>query len=286
MDPTTMTWWLFALTFLVLVLTVLVALDLKRAWNRTASSEARRLIADAAQEAELAHITGPHRVPVLRPGETLVVGDGRLMPAVTVTGPIHPETVSAIQAAATEPATAPVPHAHAELLAPPPMIGDDTLRDWLIHYRKAPEAWTDVTREFYRRAAGVPEVADYFTGVDWPALQRHFTAALILLTHTGVTRDMPATAARWHHDVRNSAGDPITPEIYDAVIATLVGVLRDFDVPEDALAQLGRTVAPFRMAIARTRAPAAPELAGEARARAVWPTWSDQRGSASADGAW
>src|SRR3954465_14357058 len=113
MDPTTMTWWLFALTFLVLVLTVLVALDLKRAWNRTASSEARRLIADAAQEAELAHITGPHRVPVLRPGETLVVGDGRLMPAVTVTGPIHPETVSAIQAAATEPATAPVPHAHA-----------------------------------------------------------------------------------------------------------------------------------------------------------------------------
>lgn len=270
MDPTTTTVWLFALTFLVLALTVLVALDLRRAWHRTASSEARRLIAEAAQEVELEHITASTTIQRPEP---------------------DPEMVAAIQAAMTEPATEPTPNANmrnpaTELLVPPPMIGGDTLRDWLIHYRKAPEAWTDVTREFYRRAAGVPEVADYFTGVDWPALQRHFTAALILITHTGVSRDLPATAARWHYDVRNSANDPITPEVYDAVIQTLVDVLRDFDVPEDALAQLGRTVAPFRMAIARVPARDVPELAGEARARAVWPTWSDQRGSASADGAW
>jgi hypothetical protein len=251
MDPTTMTWWLFALTFLVLVLTFLVALDLRRAWTRTASSEARRLVAEAAREVE------PERPPTGAAGASM-----------------------------PEPSTGPVQYARPDLLAPPPMIGGDTLRDWLVHYRQAPEAWTDVTREFYRRAAEAPEVADYFVGVDWPALQRHFTAALILLTHTGVTMDMPATAARWHHDVRNSAGDPITPEIFDAVVQTLVDVLRDFAVPEFALVQLGHVVAPFRMAIARVPARDVPELAGEARARAAWPTWSDQRGSASADGAW
>jgi hemoglobin len=264
--------WLIGLTLITVALAAVVALDLKREWRRTSDPRIRRLIRDALQEQQLEQETGSHRIEVARAEP-------------------DPEVVSAIHAhLAAEPDTAPTPSAAmrdpdapaprpSDLLVPPPMVGPDTLRDWLIHYRQDREAWTEVVEAFYTRAAQDPEIADYFVGVDWPRLQRHFTAALVLLTHTGVTRDLPATAARWHSDVCNSDGDPITPDIFDAVIETLVGVLRDYDVPEDTLGQLAVTVAPFRMAIARMPAPAA-----EATARAAWPSWRDQRGPSVNDG--
>jgi hypothetical protein len=261
MDPTTILGWLIGLSAWLFLLTFTVALDLRRAYRQSAADLARAM---EVNEAGLEQATGPN--------------------------PVQRAESSGYRAAADPDGASP---RGSDLLAPPPMIGGDTLRDWLIHYRKAPEAWADVTREFYRRAAAAPAVADYFVGVDWPQLQRHFTAALILITHTGVTRDLPATASRWHHGVRNSHGDPITPQVYDAVINTLVGVLRDFDVPEDALAQLGRTVAPFRMAIARERVPSAEQRANQAldpsaeqRARATWPAWRDQRGDGVQEGGW
>lgn len=257
--------WLIGLTLIMVIVIAVVSLDLKREWRRTSDPRIRRLIREALQTAELEQETGS-------------------LPVVQVHAEPEPDPVvtAAIRSALAEPDTGPVRHPRAdEFLAPPPMVGNDTLRDWLVHYRNSPEAWMDVTRKFYDRAADVPEVADYFVGVDWPRLKRHFMAALVLLTHTGVTRDLPAIAARWHSDVRNSNGDPITPDIFDAVIDTLVGVLRDFDVPEDTLGQLAVTVAPFRMAIARVPAPAA-----EATARAAWPSWRDQRGgSVTGDGA-
>jgi hypothetical protein len=223
MDPTTMTWWLFALTFLVLALTALVALDLRRAWHRTASDLARRLVANAVQEAELERMAGP--LPVQRTGSAEPD-----RPPAGAAGASMPEPSQWT----CSPTTGALVRSRKDLLVPPPMVGNDTLRD--------------------------------------------FMAALVLLTHTGVTRELPATMAARHHDVRNSAGDPITPEIFDAVADTLVGVLRDFDVPVGTLNQLGRVVAPFRMAIAREKVPTA-----EAKARAAWPTWSDQRGGSVAD---
>jgi hypothetical protein len=256
--------WLIGLTLTLVALAIVVALDLKREWSRTADPRLRRLIADALQERELEQETGSHPMPKL---EALMAEPAP-----------WDETVQADRFEPAEPATEPTPSA-GDLLVGPPMVGQDTLRDWLIHYRKDGDVWSDVVREFYRRAAGAPTVADYFGGhvttdgeID-PALQRHFTAALVLITHTGVTRGLPAIAAGWHNGVRNSAGDPITPEVFDAVTATLVGVLRDFDVPDAALEQLGATVAPFRMAIARERVPSP-----EQRARAEWPAWRGQRG--------
>lgn len=266
--------WLGALSVLMVALTALVALDLKRHW-RVPEERIRMLVARALQTAELEHMTGP--IPVQRAGRT--EPDRPPAGAAGASMTYDPQTTEV-----SDPTTGPARHPRAdELLAPPPMVGGDTLRDWLIHYRNSPEAWADVTREFYNRAAGAPAVADYFVGVDWPRLQRHFTAALVLLTHSGVTRELPATAARWHSDVRNSDGDPITPDIFDAVIETLVGVLRDYDVPEDTLGQLAVTVAPFRMAIARQRVNQAPNPGAEVTARAAWPSWRDQRGPSVTD---
>ncbi|HEX3305002.1 MAG TPA: hypothetical protein VHS32_02020, partial [Streptosporangiaceae bacterium] len=152
MDTTTTLGWLIGLSAWLLLLTVTVALDLKREWNLTADPRIRRLISSALDGRELeAMATGPQ--VTVRPAEPdaevvrairqarepMVSGDQRDLPPVTLTGPN-------------------------ELLIPPPMVGGDTLRDWLIHYRNSPEAWMEVTEEFYARAAQDPDVADYFVG--------------------------------------------------------------------------------------------------------------------------
>jgi len=263
MDPTTMTAWLIGLTVLVVALTVLVALDLKRHWDRTASHLARRLVANAMAEAELeALVTGsqeivrpaptaepvtePERPPTGAAGASLFEEDktGDRLPPWRTGVPVHRGQLAAVGV----PDYGPRP---SDLLVGPPMVGNDTLRDWLIHYRQTPETWAEVVAEFYSRAAGVPEVADYFVGVDWPRLKNHFMATLVIITHTGVIRAMPARMSTLHRDVRNSEGQPITEPIFDAVIGTLVDVLRDFGAPQSALDQLGATVAPFRAALVR-----------------------------------
>jgi hemoglobin len=259
--------WLIGLTLITVALAAVVALDLKREWRRTSDPRIRRLIRDALQEQQLEQETGSHRIEVARAEP-------------------DPEVVSAIHAhLAAEPDTAPTPSAAmrdpdapaprpSDLLVPPPMVGPDTLRDWLIHYRQDREAWTEVVEAFYTRAAQDPEIADYFGGVDWPELKSHFLAALLLVTHSGVTRALPAAMAARHAGVRNSTGDPITPVIFDRTIGVLVDVLREREVPADTLAQLGRAVGPFRMAIAREKV-----QTPEQRARAAWPEWRGQRPS-------
>jgi truncated hemoglobin YjbI len=237
MDTTTTTAWLIGLSVVTGALIVLVALDLKRQWSRPTEERVRMLVARALQTAEVEAATSPRGVPVQR--------DGRAEPERPPAGAAGASMFDAV----TPPITRyPRP---SDILAPPPMIGDDTLRDWLVHYRKDREVWQQVVEEFYARAAQVPAVADYFVGVDWPRLKNHFLAALLIITHTGVTRAMPATMSARHATVRNSNGDPITEDIFTGVINTLVDVLRDVDVPDDALNQLGRTVAPFRAALVR-----------------------------------
>jgi hypothetical protein len=136
------------------------------------------------------------------------------------------------------------------VLAPPPMIDGVTLRTWLVHHHPSREhVWPQVVAEFYDRARDVPAVFSYFHGVDLDQLRTHFTAALVIVTHAGATRGAVEHVATRHAGVRNAAGVPITSDVYDAVIDTLVAVLRDARVPEHALAQLGETVAPFRAPI-------------------------------------
>jgi hemoglobin len=282
MDPTTIAIWLWTLTGVVACLTVLTALDLSRAWHRTASATARQLVRNAVQEAELEHVTGAHRVEPASP----LPGAAGASTSPTPDPEIAAAIATAFRREMAEPTTGPLEELHmpspSDLLAPPPMVGGDTLRDWLIHYRQTPEAWMDVVQEFYDRAAQDEEIADYFVGVDWPELKRHFMAALVLVTHSGVTRALPATMAARHAGVRNSAGDPITPAIFDRTIGILAGVLADYDVPAATLDQLGPVIAPFRMAIARERVNRTPNPTevrpGDAAARATWPEWREQRG--------
>lgn len=148
-----------------------------------------------------------------------------------------------------EQAQQPDPHP-TDVLAPPPMIDGVSLRTWLVHHHPSREhVWPEVVAEFYDRAAAVPAVFSYFHGVDLDVLRSHFTAALVIVTHAGATRGAVDLVATRHGGVRNAAGVPITSDVYDAVIGTLVAVLRDARVPEHALAQLGETVAPFRAPI-------------------------------------
>jgi truncated hemoglobin YjbI len=137
-------------------------------------------------------------------------------------------------------------------LTPPPMVGDLTLRDWLVHFStERDRVWPAVVATFYRRAANVPEIADYFRETDMVRLQQHFARALTMVTGTGLTEATVRRLQQAHFGVHDSAGRPITPEIYDAVIGTLVEVLREQRVPASAIGQLADTIAPLRAVIVR-----------------------------------
>lgn len=134
-----------------------------------------------------------------------------------------------------------------ELVVPPPQIRGNDLRDWLQHYTQ--RSWPDAVREFYTRAAADPEVAPYFHAVDLPALQRHFTTAVILLTSKGLTRGTLRRMADRHASVRTPDGAPITAEIYNKVVGVLIDILTEWGVPKYALADLSRLIEPLREVI-------------------------------------
>jgi truncated hemoglobin YjbI len=132
-----------------------------------------------------------------------------------------------------------------------------TLRDWLVHlHPDRSGAWTDVVRDFYATAAEDPVVGDYFHGVDVDGLQRHFLAALMILTGSGLTVGTYRRMQAKHAGVRNRDGRPITPEVFDAAIGVLVDILRGKGVPGGTLRQVEFVLAPLRTAIARTDPPA------------------------------
>ena len=162
---------------------------------------------------------------------------------------------------ASGPQTGPLPATNLppprrQLFIPPPMVGNFTLRDWLIHETQRDGVWAEVVAELYRRAAAVDWVADYFGPVladpqRMAELQRHFTAMLVIATHTGVNQAMLDRLDERHRNVTNSAGTPITGQVFDAVVSTLAGVLYDSNVPDSAVAQLAITCAPFRPVLVR-----------------------------------
>jgi hypothetical protein len=51
--------------------------------------------------------------------------------------------------------------------------------------------------------------------------------------------------------VLNEQGEPINGAAYDAVVATLAGILLARGVPQDTLGQVGAMVAPLREVIVR-----------------------------------
>ncbi|MCE3550367.1 hypothetical protein LWC33_02695 [Pseudonocardia sp. RS11V-5] len=148
----------------------------------------------------------------------------------------------------------PVPYQHPDrrLLAPPPMVGDLPLRDWLVHYSaRGDQVWPTVVATFYDRAAAVPEIADYFGRSDMVRLQQHFARALTMLTGEGLTAGTLRRLQDAHLPVTNAQGTGITPAAYDAAVETLFGVLAEHGVPKGALTQLKALTGPMREAISR-----------------------------------
>lgn len=137
-----------------------------------------------------------------------------------------------------------------------PMIDGVTLGEWIRHHHPHHDgAWPLVVAEFYRRAADFPAVASYFarvlarpTGME--ELQQHFTRALMMVTAHGITAGTLRYLEAKHASVTDEQDRRITFEVYDAVIATLVGILAEQGVPRRGIEALDRTIAPIRGVIA------------------------------------
>ena len=143
-----------------------------------------------------------------------------------------------------------VPDTH--LLTECPMVdapgGPTPLRDWLRHLAGV-DAWSEAVSRFYTRAAADPDIADYFTGVDMARLQRHFLAALMIVTGQGVTVGVARRMHTAHAAVRNAHGQPITDATWNTVVGVLAGVLGELGTPSATLVALATTIAPIRAAI-------------------------------------
>lgn len=108
-----------------------------------------------------------------------------------------------------------------------------------------------VVEQFYQKALEDPAIADYFVDVtDLDKLRRHFLAAVLLVTGSGLTEKTAQAMEDAHRNVRTPHGDPISPEIYDSVIATLAGVLAEHGVPDSAIGQIAEVVGPLKERIA------------------------------------
>jgi hemoglobin len=135
------------------------------------------------------------------------------------------------------------------VVAEPPSVGGDTIRDWLLYHTLGRYRWSDAVAEFYARAAADPQIAAYFYGVDMERLQRHFTRAMITLTQDGLKQGKLTSLAKIHAQVQTPDGAPITHEVYDKVITVLVGILQEWGVPDDAIRELAGVIEPLRGAI-------------------------------------
>ena len=145
-----------------------------------------------------------------------------------------------------------LPDSH--LLVPAPTVATRDgrvvpLADWLRRETGRDGVWAEVVAQFYARAAAAPAVADYFTGVDMDRLHRHFLAALVMVTSRGVTVGTVRRMGTVHTDVRDSAGRPVTADIWTAVLATLTGILTEHRAPPTPPPHLAATLAPLRPAI-------------------------------------
>ena len=150
------------------------------------------------------------------------------------------------------PPYADLPDTH--VLAQPPLVdagGDPVvLYDWL-RKEAGDGVWAEIVAEMYAQAAAVPMVASYFGGVDLPGLEKHFLAALVMVTSRGMTVGTVRRMRSAHIPVRNEQGEPINGAAYDAVVATLAGILLARGVPQETLGQVGALVAPLREVIVR-----------------------------------
>lgn len=119
-----------------------------------------------------------------------------------------------------------------ELLFPPPMVGTQTLKHWLMYSHRDDGVWTRVVHEFYARAASDHRVRPYFEGYDLEDIKRKFLHTLMIVTDIGVNRASAEGLIQKHTHLK------ISGEAYDATINALTKTFNDFGVPRDAVEQM------------------------------------------------
>lgn len=137
-------------------------------------------------------------------------------------------------------------------VTPAPEVDGINVRDMLVHLNPDRDnVWADVVREFYTRGLGVPAVAAYFYRTDRNRQEGHFLRALDLVASKGLTAGTIDFLRRKHGTITTPDGKPITGDVYDAVIGTLVDVLAAAGLPPQARAALAETIKPLRAEIVR-----------------------------------
>jgi hemoglobin len=135
----------------------------------------------------------------------------------------------------------------------PPVVSaphDVTLYERLTKFARSDGVFTAVTAGLYNRILGPvgypelgdPALASYFVGIDRERLERHMTGFLIHAT--GGPRQYSGRAMDRAH-----ASLGVTHEAFDRVIAHVVDTLREHQVPEEWIAEVGAVVEPLRPAI-------------------------------------
>lgn len=135
------------------------------------------------------------------------------------------------------------------LIGPPQEHTGDDLKDWVQHYSMGRYSWSDVGAEVYRQALASPLVAPYFDGMPVEDIQRKFIATMVVLTSQPVRQSMVDRMARKHRNVMTPSGEPITEDVFNAVINVVVTVLTRAGVSDKGITELGEIVEVFRPAI-------------------------------------
>jgi hemoglobin len=135
------------------------------------------------------------------------------------------------------------------IVAGPPKVRGDSIRDWLQHYTSGQYSWSDGVALFYDVLLGDELVKPYFEGINLDRQRRHLTSIMKTLTSDGISRRMLNRMHRAHIKVQAPDGTPITGEVYDRVIDALVFVLKTAGVPHNAISELGGMVAPLKAEI-------------------------------------
>ena len=149
------------------------------------------------------------------------------------------------------------------MLYPPPMVrlpggGEVTVAQWAKHYHRQintpgahddPEygIWATIVAQMYNVAGSYVGVARHFNFTDMPALQRKFTAMLWMVLDTGVRESAVGKMKKVHEPF------DITEEEYDLVANTLVGILGDYHVPQNAIDQVISIAVALKPVIAKPR---------------------------------
>ena len=152
------------------------------------------------------------------------------------------------------------------MLYPPPMVrlpdgSEVTVAQWGKHYhRRPPErdaegnlrppdeqfgVWSEIVQQMYTVAGSYVGVARHFNFTDMAGLQRKFTAMLWMVLDTGVRQRAVAKMEAVHKDY------DISGEEYDLVANTLVGILGEYHVPQNAIDQVIEIAVALKPVIAK-----------------------------------